>query len=106
LYKKYKSEKELLVNEIELKKIVKNSENKLFFDFNSLIHPCAHHVLKNEISDVTLAKEKIIEYVLSCTENIIKMFNIALENVCIIADGVAPHGRRRCGCGQRAQAGN
>jgi 5'-3' exonuclease len=91
LYKKYKFEKELLVNEYELQNIVKNSENKLFFDFNSLIHPCAHNVLQSELGiEQEEIKDKIIEYVLKCTENIIKMFNIELENVCIIADGVAP----------------
>ena len=88
-YKKYKNENQLTINEHQLK--IQNIES-LFFDYNSLIHPCAQDVLQNldenEKESCDIIEDKIIKKCISYTKTIINLVNPI--NVYIMIDGVAP----------------
>lgn len=90
-YQKYNKQNELLIDSNILSK--NNSEN-LFFDFNSLIHPCAQQILsankdkyiKNK--DIDIIEKDIIKNCLNYTKLIMDI--VCAKNVYIMIDGVAP----------------
>lgn len=94
LYKKYKYD--IDITETSLKN---KTPKYLFFDYNSLIHPCANNVLeivKNEIEHeytIDEIESHIIENVLSYTKYVINLFKNSLVKVYIVIDGVAPLGK-------------
>ena len=68
----------------------------LYFDYNSLIHPCVHGYLNglstdNEL-DYTVIEEEIIDVVIEYTEYIISVIN-PQQKVVIAIDGVAPRAK-------------
>lgn len=94
LYKKYKYDIDVTED------VLKNKMPKyLFFDYNSLIHPCANNVLeiiKCEIDsshDIEEIEERIISNTIKYTEYVINLFKDSLEKVYITIDGVAPLGK-------------
>ena len=56
-YNKYNCENELMINKHHLKSM---NTSHLFFDYNSLIHPCAYQILDRN-KDKYLQIENIIE---------------------------------------------
>lgn len=94
LYKKYANAK-LMLREHEMSDI---SIDHLFFDYNSMIHPCAHQVLENHTL-TTLphqlfncdVEDEIIKHTLGYTRFIIDM--LKPKHVHIMIDGVAPRAK-------------
>jgi 5'-3' exonuclease len=60
----------------------------LFFDYNSLIHPCARKVMDASESADSNIEDEIIQYTIQYTKSIITLLNA--EKVFIMIDGVAP----------------
>ena len=96
-YKKYGNDKELLIEESKLKEL--NTTN-LFFDYNSLIHPCAQQILsanhdkyieKNDKDRIDIIENDIIENCINYTKLIINLVNPI--NVYLMIDGIAPMGK-------------
>lgn len=96
-YRKFKKEKELLNS-------INNLSNKveyIFFDFNSIIHPCSHQILlanedkylcildENERTDII--EFDIIQNCINYTRLIIDIINP--KQVFIMIDGVAPRSK-------------
>jgi 5'-3' exonuclease len=89
LYKRYTNDK-VLVDENFVQSI---TFNYLFFDYNSLIHPCAQRVIKKsreEQLDLDLDKT-IISECLAYTRYVMSV--IRAEKVYIMVDGVAPRAK-------------
>lgn len=93
-YRKYKKEKELLTS---LEVLSKSNMKHLFFDYNSLIHPCAQQLLsanhdkyKSSINTDRI-EEDIIENCINYTQLIIDIINV--KSVYIVIDGVAPRSK-------------
>jgi 5'-3' exonuclease len=108
-YRKYRKENELMISIEELNRI---GASHLFFDFNSLIHPCAHQILLAnadrygtagaeqtegaERPGGTTVTEKIeddiIENCINYTKEIV--YNLTTVScVYIVIDGVAPRSK-------------
>lgn len=83
---KYKSNQILSSN--------KNNYDILYFDYNSLIHPCAYSVITEWNNDESESQidDKIIDYVIKYTEEIISYIN-PKKKVVIAIDGVAPRAK-------------
>jgi 5'-3' exoribonuclease 1 len=91
VFKKYSSEKDLVLNENEIHS--KTKPEFLFFDYNSLIHPCAKKtldILEEKLNEEDL-EEKIIQECLNYTRYIIDI--VSAKNVYILIDGVAPRAK-------------
>jgi 5'-3' exonuclease len=71
----------------------KKSCDVLFFDFNSLIHPCAHSVLEQSEQGQGDLDVSIISFALRYTESIIE--KIRPSKVWITIDGVAPRAKMK-----------
>jgi 5'-3' exonuclease len=91
LYKKYKKIKDLVVKNTDLP--INKGNRFLYFDFNSLIHPCAVVVCESELQETNFIEDEIINFVITITKNIIKELNLDYTNVIISADGLAPFGK-------------
>jgi len=98
LYRKYNQEHDLVIDEDEA--ILKLMSIKhLFFDYNSLIHPCAHKVLStinnnsnNDNNDnYDNLEDEIIKNTILYTRYIIHKTKV--KNIYIMIDGVAPRGK-------------
>ena len=94
-YRKYKKEKELLTT---LENIRDSNVEHLFFDYNSLIHPCAQQILSanyDKYSDGEVDNDEIeadiITNCLNYTQFIIDI--VKCKNVYIVIDGVAPRAK-------------
>lgn len=92
VFKKYNSEKDLVLNQNEIP--LKIKPKYLFFDYNSLIHPCAKKTLE-KLGETKFDEEyletQIIQDCLNYTRYIIDL--IKAENVYIVIDGVAPRAK-------------
>lgn len=89
IYKKYENDK-LLIDESDIKNM--NDIEYLFFDYNSLIHPCAQNSLKTLIdTDVQKIEDKIIDETIIYTQYIMSI--VKSTYVYIMIDGVAPMGK-------------
>lgn len=96
-YRKFKKEKELLNSVYNLT----NKVEYLFFDFNSLIHPCAYQILEvNDDKYLCILDEEertnviefyIIQNCINYTRLIIDIINP--KQVFIMIDGVAPRSK-------------
>ena len=72
----------------------KNKCDVLFFDYNSLIHPCSHYVInKSLVTGSLVTDESIIQYTLEYTNDIIEKINPDYVYICV--DGVAPRSKMR-----------
>ncbi len=105
-YNKYNCEKELMIN---IEQLINLNINHLFFDYNSLIHPCAQQILSinhdkymmiENINDRTNKIETdIIQNCLDYTRFLInqvflnKPISNYDRNVYIIIDGIAPRSK-------------
>ena len=104
-YNKYNCENELMIDFAKLKYM---NINYLFFDYNSLIHPCAHQILSanknryleiNDISERTnMIESDIITNCIDYTRYIINQVinNDSIEEikkVYLTIDGVAPRSK-------------
>jgi 5'-3' exonuclease len=100
VYKKYGNTK-LMIYEQDIKNL---NIDYLFFDYNSMIHPCAHHVLnelkkksnfdKSQLDNETLTdfiESQIIIETINYTRNILEL--IKPKNAHIVIDGVAPRAK-------------
>lgn len=91
LYKKYKIDIDRSSDQIFNQNI-----NYLFFDYNSLIHPCAQKILNN-LTDPNTNPQKIetdiINYTIEYTKYTISLFKSSLKKIYIGIDGVAPRGK-------------
>lgn len=87
IYKKYNLEKDLIINENDIKSM---NINHLFLDYNSMIHPCAHQILSvsNENMDLD---NLVIDNCINYTRYIINL--IKPKNLYIMIDGVAPRAK-------------
>ena len=90
LYKKYNDEAELMITERDIQNIV---IDHLFFDYNSMIHPCAHQIIQmtDNCEDVDILEEKIIENCINYTRYILCLLKPI--NTYIMIDGVAPRAK-------------
>ena len=92
VYKKYSSNN-LMIMDHELHNM---NINCLFFDYNSMIHPCAHQVLEelessdsdNDIIDI---EEHIIKRTINYTKYVLSV--VKPKTVHIVIDGVAPRAK-------------
>lgn len=84
IYTKY-SKNQLLVCQDKIKNTLFNS---VFFDYNSLIHPCAKRVM-DKIENVT--DSNVIEECIAYTKHILE--GLSYENLYIVIDGVAPYAK-------------
>ncbi len=91
LYKKYRKIKDLVIKNTDLP--INKGNRFLYFDFNSLIHPCAALICESENQDSNCIEDEIINFVITTTKNIIKELNLDYTNVIISADGLAPFGK-------------
>lgn len=96
-FQKYKKENDLLTT---LNDLCKLNVEYLFFDYNSLIHPCAQQILSanydkyiESAADLNLDKieDDIITNCINYTKFIINSINV--KNVYIVIDGVAPRSK-------------
>jgi len=94
-YRKYKKEKELMTTIEDLRR---SNIGHLFFDFNSLIHPCAQQILAanserylNETEETI--EGEIIEHCIRYTKYIIYTLMCENKRVYIMIDGVAPRSK-------------
>lgn len=97
-YNKYNCEKELMIDKNKLKTL---DTSHLFFDYNSLIHPCAYKILEEnkevylQIYDIKerteIIENDIIDNCLTYTLNLIDLTNCF--NIYIVIDGVAPRSK-------------
>lgn len=87
IYKKYNNETKLMITENDVKGM---NVDHLFFDYNSMIHPCAHQVISSVSCELTTEQleEKIIENCIIYTNYILNLINP--KSVHITIDGVAP----------------
>jgi 5'-3' exonuclease len=99
-YRKYRKENELMISIEELNRL---GVSHLFFDFNSLIHPCAHQILlanadrygtagAEQTAVTDQIEEDIIENCINYTKEIV--YNLTTVScVYIVIDGVAPRSK-------------
>lgn len=90
IYKKYCDERGLVLQEAD----VSNMKNDyLFFDYNSMIHPCAQRILSHldEEYDKPILDELIINEVISYTRYVINL--VKPKTTYIVIDGVAPRAK-------------
>jgi 5'-3' exoribonuclease 1 len=91
LYKQYQGE-DLMIDEHTLRSM---RPSHLFFDYNSMIHPCAHLTLsmleKNDVLDTDFIEERIIEGCIDYTRYILAM--VKPKEAHIMIDGVAPRAK-------------
>lgn len=88
LYRKYANDK-LMIDERSLPTV-----DHLFFDYNSMIHPCAHKVLKRlHDEDVTTLEieTEIIEECIMYTRYVLGL--LKPRNAYVMIDGVAPRAK-------------
>ena len=98
MYNKFNKSKDLLIDVQTLKNI---DINAIFFDFNSLIHPCAQQILsanydkyisiEDENERLFVMERDIIQNTIDYTKTIINKMNV--KNIYIIIDGVAPRSK-------------
>jgi 5'-3' exonuclease len=91
IYNKYheKEKLKLMISENEIGNL---GIEHLFFDYNSMIHPCAHEVIDSEDSeDLSRLEENIIEKCIQYTRYVIAV--LKPTNVYIMIDGVAPRAK-------------
>jgi 5'-3' exonuclease len=89
-YRKYKKTRELVLDNQQ----IRNTKiDLLMFDYNSLIHPCAHKVIATFDSNASESEieEAIITECLSYTRQIISL--VSPSAVFIAIDGVAPRSK-------------
>lgn len=92
IYRKYHNESKFVMRESEIGESVK--VDHLFFDYNSLIHPCARKVISLENSVDSLVdltdtlEDRIIDECIVYTRYIMSL--IGARNVYVMIDGVAP----------------
>jgi len=97
-YKKYNKTNELTIEPSQLSKM---NVGDLFFDSNSLIHPCAHQILSANhdkyllIDNINVRLELIEKDIIINCINYTKFIisQISPENVYLIIDGVAPRSK-------------
>lgn len=97
-YNKYNCENELIIDLLKLNTI---NISHLFFDYNSLIHPCAYQILEDNkekyikimnLEDrTTIIENDIIDNCLLYTKSLIDSINC--KYVYIVIDGVAPRSK-------------
>jgi 5'-3' exonuclease len=85
LYKKYANDK-LMIDEKEIPTV-----DHLFFDYNSMIHPCAHQILKEESNNYDDIEEKIIQECIQYMQYVLDI--VKPRNVFVMIDGVAPRAK-------------
>lgn len=90
LYKKYKKIKNIVIKNKDIPLF--NNNRILYFDFNSLIHPCSQFFCETQIPNENLEND-IINFIIMFTKNIIKNLTVDFSNVKIFVDGVAPFGK-------------
>jgi 5'-3' exoribonuclease 1 len=89
-YRKFKKEKELMIN---LQELANKKVKYLFFDYNSLIHTCAQQILSTlssttEGTNTDSIEQAIIENCINYTRLMIN--TVQPEFTWIVIDGVAP----------------
>jgi 5'-3' exonuclease len=85
LYKKYANDK-LMIDERDIPNV-----DHLFFDYNSMIHPCAHKVLKEANSNQDDIENRIVQ---ECGRYMQYVLDIVKpRNVFVMIDGVAPRAK-------------
>lgn len=98
-YKKYKKEHELMIHIEELKYL---DIKYLFFDYNSLIHPCAQQILSvnhdeykklSDLKKTDIIEKDIIENCINYTKFVINTLASHNLHVYIVIDGVAPRSK-------------
>jgi len=98
-YKKFKKEHELMIT---LEELTRLNIKYLFFDYNSLIHPCAQQILSANYNEYALISEEkrtfimekdIIENCINYTKLVINKLNSHNLKVFIVIDGVAPRSK-------------
>jgi 5'-3' exoribonuclease 1 len=97
-YKKYNKTSELSIDKNEISKI---NPDYLFFDYNSLIHPCAQQILSiNKEEYLQIKEHKIRNKVMEddIINNCIRytsliILNVDPKNVIIAIDGIAPRSK-------------
>jgi 5'-3' exoribonuclease 1 len=97
-YKKFKKQDELLITLDALKK---SNIKYLFFDYNSLIHPCAQQILAanydryiaidNKELMIQQIENDIIENCINYSQFVIDIVNV--KSVYVVIDGVAPRSK-------------
>lgn len=97
-FRKFKKQDELLISLDVLKK---SNIKYLFFDYNSLIHPCAQQILSanydryiemvDPIEQMNQIENDIIENCLNYSQFIIDILNV--KDIYIVIDGVAPRSK-------------
>jgi 5'-3' exonuclease len=89
LYKRYANAK-LMIDICEIKAV-----DHLFFDYNSMIHPCAQKVLGNltdsDLVSTDIIEERIIQECIGYTRYVLSV--LKPNNVYIMIDGVAPRAK-------------
>ena len=92
IYKKYSNDnndKSLMIHENELSNL---NIKYLFFDYNSMIHPCAQDAIKiNSCNNNSELEDFIIAHCILYTKELIKSLNP--EYIYIMIDGVAPRAK-------------
>lgn len=95
-YRKYGKHQDLFIQQQELSNL---KISHLFFDYNSLIHPCAHKVIGmySDESDIEynekIVESKIIDECLRYTKEIVDLINP--NKVYIVIDGIAPKSKMK-----------
>jgi len=97
-YKKYNKTNELTIEPSELSKM---NVGDLFFDLNSLLHPCAHQILAANhdkyllIDNINVRLELIEKDIITNCINYTKFIisQVSPENVYLVIDGVAPRSK-------------
>lgn len=91
-FRKYNKQHELSISSKSIKNL---SIYSLFFDYNSLIHPCAYNTLSKLQKGQTYSEEEldseIIKTTLNYTLEIINL--VAAKKIYIVIDGVAPRSK-------------
>lgn len=97
-YKKFSKENELM---IDFPTLTNMDINAIFFDANSLVHPCAQQILsanhkhymkiESDIERIEIMERDIISNCITYTLNVINQTKV--KNIYIIIDGVAPRAK-------------
>lgn len=91
VYKKYHGKKnDMMIDENRLRNL---KVDHLFFDFNSMIHPCAHKVIEviGKSTSIAELEKKIIEECMIYTRYVISV--LTPSHIYIMIDGVAPRAK-------------
>ena len=97
-YKKYNKTNELTIESSELSKM---NVGDLFFDYNSMLHPCAHQMLSANhdkyliIDNLEIRLELIEKDIITNCTNYTRLIisQVSPKNVYIVIDGVAPRSK-------------